>query len=219
MYLKEKIPSKFLQPTFSWSSTWQTTHTRVQLPAQESNLPSEKHIRNSSSAKQQQPFPTHMLKSREGGTAFSLPTEDQPTGHAGPALSSLSRLYCFLCRYLHGNKAGTSYHQDGAWESVEFFRHTRLLGWESNQECVNSVQLHNSMDWEWNDSWAQHYRVGLKMLKLPVHSQGLTCVTHSLKDQNFLHPVKQPKIHKTTNHILPPRPCGILCLSFHPGVN
>lgn len=106
MYLKEKIHSKLPQPTFSWSSTWHTTHTRAQLPAQESNLPYEKHIRNSSSARQQQLFPTHILKSREAGSASSLRTADQSSEHAGPALSSLSKLYCFLSRNLDGNKSG-----------------------------------------------------------------------------------------------------------------
>lgn len=106
MYLKEEIHSKLLQPPFSWSSTRHTTHTRAQLPAQESKLTCEKHIRNSSSARQQQLFPTRIVKSREAGTASSLPTEDQSSGHVGPVLSSLSRLYCFLSQSLSGNKAG-----------------------------------------------------------------------------------------------------------------
>lgn len=93
IYLMEKTHSKLPQPTFFWSSTWHTAHTRTQLPAQESNLPCQKHIRNSSSARQQQLFPTHILKSRETWTASSLPTADQSLGHAGPALSFQALLF------------------------------------------------------------------------------------------------------------------------------
>lgn len=107
MNLKEKIHSKLPRPTFSWSSTWHTTHTRAQLPVQESNHPYEKHIRNSFFARQQQLFPTHILKSREAGAAASLQrrsTEDQASGHAGPALSFQALL--FLSQNLHRNKGG-----------------------------------------------------------------------------------------------------------------
>lgn len=183
MYLTEENCSKSFQPTFLWSSTRGTAHTRAQLPAQELRLPCGKnHVGNSPSAMWQRLTPTRTPKSQETTAASSLPAE-------GMALRR-RRMGSFLSPQAlpfptSGNTQLPPAHR--SWkQSVEFFRYRRLPRCESEQKCVNLVQLCGSMDGPWKDAQAQLLSWSKKCISSIFTQKGQTSASTLRKNKIVL---------------------------------